>query len=72
MRQLSPSFLRTNIAGAAAATQTLASLLFGISRLDPLTYLGAIAALALVSAAACWTPAWRAARVDPVIALRVE
>jgi ABC-type antimicrobial peptide transport system permease subunit len=60
------------LAGAAAATQALVSMLFGISRLDPTTYLGVIAVLALVSAAACWTPAWRAARVDPAITLREE
>lgn len=60
------------LAGATAATQTLVSMLFGISRLDPATYLGVIAVLALSSAAACWRPAWRAARVDPSIALRAE
>jgi predicted permease len=60
------------LAGSAAATQALASMLFGISRLDPITYLGVIAVLALVSATACWTPAWRAARVDPSITLRAE
>jgi putative ABC transport system permease protein len=60
------------LAGAAAATQALVSMLFGISRLDPITYLGVIAVLALVSAIACWTPAWRAARVDPSITLRAE
>ena len=60
------------LAGAAAATQALVSMLFGISRLDPITYLGVIALLALISAAACWTPVWRAARVDPSITLRAE
>jgi putative ABC transport system permease protein len=60
------------LAGAAAATQALAGMLFGISRLDPITYLGVIAVLALVSATACWMPAWRAAHVDPCITLRAE
>ena len=60
------------LAGAAAASQALKTLLFGISRLDPLTYFGVIALLALVAAVACATPAWRASRVDPSIALRAE
>jgi putative ABC transport system permease protein len=58
--------------GALAASQAIASLLFGISRLDPVTYLGVIALLAGVSMIACWAPAWRAARVDPSITLRAE
>jgi putative ABC transport system permease protein len=58
--------------GAAAATRALITLLFGVSRLDPVTYLGVIALLAGVSAMACWAPAWRAARVDPSITLRAE
>jgi putative ABC transport system permease protein len=60
------------LGGAAAASGTLVTLLFGITRLDPITY-GAVVALLLgVSAAACWIPAWRAARVDPAITLRAE
>jgi putative ABC transport system permease protein len=47
-------------------------LLFGVSRLDPITYLGVIALLAAVSAVASWVPAWRAARVDPSVTLRAE
>jgi putative ABC transport system permease protein len=60
------------LAGALAATQALVTLLFGISRLDPITYLGVIALLLGISAIACWVPAWRAARVDPAITLRAE
>jgi putative ABC transport system permease protein len=60
------------LAGAAAASQALTTLLFGISRLDPITYLGVVSLLALVAALACATPAWRAARVDPSITLRAE
>lgn len=60
------------LAGAAAVTHALATMLFGISPLDPITYLGVIVVLALVSAASCLIPAWRAARVDPSITLRVE
>ena len=57
---------------ALAASQALTTLLFGISRLDPIAYLGVITLLAVVAAIACWTPAWRAARVDPAITLRSE
>ncbi len=60
------------VAGAVMASRVIATLLFGVSRLDPVTYGGVIALLLGVSAAACWVPAWRAARIDPVIALRTE
>jgi putative ABC transport system permease protein len=60
------------LAGAVAASQAIMSLLFGISRFDPITYIGVIALLASVSAIACWVPAWRAAQVDPSITFRVE
>jgi putative ABC transport system permease protein len=60
------------LCGAVAASQALATLLFGISPLDPLAYLGVVALLTAVAAVACWTPAWRAARVDPSITLRAE
>ena len=58
--------------GAAAASGALITLLFGISRLDPVTYLGVIVLLLGMSAIACWVPARRAARVDPAITLRAE
>ena len=60
------------LVGAAVATQAIAALLFGVSRLDPVTYLGVIVLLASVSVVACGIPAWRAAKVDPVVALRCE
>jgi len=60
------------LVGAAAATQALVTLLFGIARLDPITYLGVIVLLVAVSAIASWVPAWRAARVDPAVTLRAE
>jgi putative ABC transport system permease protein len=60
------------LAITAATSQAIATLLFGISRLDAATYLGVIALLVLVAAVACATPAWRAARVDPSITLRAE
>jgi putative ABC transport system permease protein len=60
------------LAGAAAASQVLVSMLFGISPLDPATYLGVIAVLGVVALVACSVPAWRAARVDPATTLRTE
>ncbi len=60
------------LAGAVAASQAIAAMLFGISRLDPLTYLGVIVMLLGVSVIACWIPASRAARVDPATTLRTE
>jgi len=58
--------------GAAVATKALVTLLFGISRLDPITYAGVVVLLLGVSALACWLPARRATKVDPIIALRQE
>ena len=58
--------------GAAAASRALITLLFGVSRLDPFTYLGLIALLGGVAAIACGLPAWRAAQVDPASTLRSE
>ena len=55
-----------------ALTRLMASLLYGVSPVDPLT-LGAVAAtLGGVAVLASWIPAWRASRVDPVVALRAE
>jgi putative ABC transport system permease protein len=60
------------LAGAAAASRAIGTLIFGISPLDPATYGGVIALLLTVSAIACSAPAWRAARVDPSVTLRAE
>jgi putative ABC transport system permease protein len=60
------------LAGAVAASQAIAAMLFGITRFDLVTYFGVIALLGIVSALACAVPAWRAARVDPAITLRAE
>jgi ABC-type antimicrobial peptide transport system permease subunit len=53
-------------------TRVLASLLFGVDALDPVTYAGVAIVLVGVAAVASWIPARRAARVDPVIAMRAE
>ena len=57
---------------AFLATQAMTTFLFGVSSLDLATYFAVILLLALVSAASCLAPAWRASRVDPMIALRYE
>ena len=60
------------LAAAILTSQALVPLLFGISKLDPVTYLGVIALMLSVSAIACLIPARRAASVNPVDALRAE
>jgi ABC-type antimicrobial peptide transport system permease subunit len=59
-------------AGAAAASRILVTLLFGVTRLDPATYIGVVALVLAVSAVACAVPAWRAVRVDPTVTLRAD
>ncbi|MGB0041130.1 MAG: FtsX-like permease family protein, partial [Terriglobales bacterium] len=60
------------LSGAMLASNALVTLLFGVSRLDPVTYFGVVALLGSMSLIACGIPAWRAARVDPAITLRAE
>jgi ABC-type antimicrobial peptide transport system permease subunit len=60
------------LAGAAALTRVLGSLLFDVNPLDPLTYAAASLGLIAAAIAASYLPALRAMRVDPVEALRAE
>ena len=60
------------VAGAFAATRLLSSLLFGVSAWDPVTFLSLVILVSVVAFLAAWLPARRAARVDPIIALRAE
>jgi len=60
------------IAGALALGRVLQSFLFEIKPTDPTTFVGVAFALAIVAMAACYIPAWRAMRIEPMEALRYE
>jgi len=60
------------IAAALLVTRLMRSLLFGVSSFDPLTLGGVVLLLTLVALAACYVPAGRAMRIDPMVALHFE
>jgi hypothetical protein len=64
--------LALGLVAAVAAGQGVSHLLFGVSPLDPTTYAAACVSLAGLAMFACWVPARRATRVDPVQALRAQ
>ena len=67
---LAAAGLAGGVALALALARVMASQLYGVTSTDAATYAGVCALLALVALAASWLPAWRAMRVDPMIALR--
>jgi len=60
------------VAGTYALTGLLGSLLFGVKENDPLTFIAVSVVMGVVAMSACMVPAWRATRVDPMVALRYE
>ena len=70
--QLIGAGIAVGVVAAAAATRGMASILYKVRASDPLTFAAVAALFTLVALAACWIPARRSARVDPMVALRYE
>jgi putative ABC transport system permease protein len=60
------------LAASLALTRLMSSLLFGVKPADPMTFVAVSCLLGLVAMLACWIPAHRAAKTDPMVALRYE
>jgi predicted permease len=69
---LTAAGLVLGVAGGLALSRLLRSLLYGVTATDPVTFVAVVLTLGAVSLLASWLPARRAARVDPVIALRAQ
>jgi ABC-type antimicrobial peptide transport system permease subunit len=64
--------IAVGLVGALAAARALASIVYGVPERDPATFVAVAIALSVVALAACLIPARRAAKVDPIVALRYE
>ena len=73
-RGMAPAMIgvAVGLGASYALTRLMNSLLFGVSATDPLTFTLIALLLGLIALLACWIPARRAAKVDPMIALRCE
>ncbi len=67
---LTAAGLVVGIAGAASVSKLLSTFLFGVTGADALTFIGVVGTLSVVAVLASWLPARRAARVDPLVAMR--
>ena len=64
--------LAIGLALAAIGTRSLKTMLYGVDAVDPATFAGVSALLCAIAVLACWVPARRASRVDPIVVLREE
>ena len=70
--RLTTSGIALGVGAALVLSRVMRELLFGVSPMDPLTYVAVSATLAAVMLLAMYLPARRASRVDPVVALRAD
>jgi ABC-type antimicrobial peptide transport system permease subunit len=74
VQHLKPALIgvTVGVVGAIILSQSLRTFIYGIRATDPLTFIAMAIALIAVAVVACWVPARRATRVDPLVALRTE